>query len=72
MITENLIDRLSQKAGELMAAKPVLPPRDFPVALRQEWRADRPNPRLGRLRALGAIATRWKSERPAAYGIAAE
>jgi hypothetical protein len=71
LITENLIERLSQKAADLMATKPVLPPRDFPLVLRAEWRTDN-NPRLGRLRALAAIATRRKTERPAPYQIAAE
>jgi len=72
LITENLIERLSQKAADLMATKPVLPPRDFPLVLRAEWRTDRPNPMLGRLRALAPIATRRKTERPAPYLIAAE
>ena len=72
MITENLIDRLNAQAAALMKRAPVLPPRDFPLVLREDWRADRPNPRLGRLRALAVIATRRKTTRPAPYFIAAE
>lgn len=72
LITENLIDRLNAKAAALMARPPVQPSRDFPLVLREEWRTDRPNPKLGRLRALAMIATRRKTERPAPYGLAAE
>lgn len=48
-----------------------LPPRDFPLLLRREWRCDCPA-RKGRLRALALIANRPKAERPAPYRIAAE
>lgn len=51
---------------------PALPPRKFPLVLRHEWRSDRTNPRLGRLRALARIAARPKTERPAPYRFAAE
>ena len=36
----------------LLNRPPALPERLFPLVLRQEWRCDIPNPRLGRLRAL--------------------
>lgn len=72
MIAENLIDRLNAQAAALMKRAPVLPPRDFPLVLRAEWRTDRLNPKLGRLRALAAIALRRKAERPAPYSVAAE
>ena len=49
-----------------------LPPREFPLVLRREWRSDRPNPRLGRLRALALITASTTTPRPASYGIAAE
>lgn len=51
---------------------PSLPERDFPLVLREEWRCDRPNPRLGRRRALAIIASRPKTVRPTPYRIAAE
>ena len=51
---------------------PSLPERDFPLVLREEWRCDRPNPRLGRCRALAIIASRPKTVRPTPYRIAAE
>lgn len=51
--------------------KPALPPRDFPLLLRREWRIDN-TPQAGRLRALALIATRPKAPRPAPYRIAAE
>lgn len=50
---------------------PALPERHFPLVLRAEWRTDRPNPRLGRLRALAYVASRQKTARPAPDGIAA-
>ena len=71
MIAENLIDRLNARAAALMTRAPVLPPRDFPLMLRAEWRIDN-CPRMGRLRALAAVATKRRAERPAPYGIAAE
>ena len=46
MIAENLIDRLNAQAAALMKRAPVLPPRDFPLVLRADWRTDRPNPKL--------------------------
>lgn len=46
---------------------PALPERPFPLVLRAEWRCDRPNPRLGRLRALALIAIGPKTARPAPY-----
>lgn len=52
--------------------KPALPPREFPLVLRREWRCDQPNPRLGRLRALALIAARPKMPRPAPYRFATE
>ena len=51
---------------------PALPPREFPLVLRREWRSDRPNPRLGRLRALALIIASTTTPRPAPYRIAAE
>lgn len=51
--------------------KPALPPRDFPLLLRREWRIDN-TPQAGRLRALAFIASRPQTVRPAQYGIAAE
>lgn len=51
---------------------PTLLLRDFPLGLRKEWRCDRPNPRLGRRRALAFIASRPQTVRPAPYWIAAE
>lgn len=48
-----------------------LPERPFPLVLREEWRCDRPNPRLGRLRALAQIVTRPKAARPKPYEFAA-
>ena len=48
---------------------PALPSRDFPLVLRQEWRCDGPNPKLGRLRALALIAAKPKAERPAPYPV---
>ena len=51
---------------------PALPPREFPLVLRREWRIDRPNPRLGRLRALALITASTTTPRPAPYRIAAE
>lgn len=48
---------------------PVVPIRDFPLVLRQEWRSDRPNPRLGRLRALAYVATRERTARPKPWGF---
>lgn len=50
---------------------PALPPREFPLVLRREWRIDN-TPQAGRLRALALIAARPKTERPAPYKIAAE
>jgi len=52
MLPLDLIERLDRQAAEMM------PPRDFPLVLRDEWRADKPNPRLGRLRALAWLRTR--------------
>lgn len=71
MIAENLIDRLNAQAAALMKRAPVLPPRDFPLVLRAEWRIDN-CPRMGRLRALAAVAMKPRTARPALYGIAAE
>ena len=54
---------------------PALPERPFPLVLRQEWRCDTPNPRLGRLRALMLIEAGMKTPRPMPYGsrgVAAE
>ena len=54
---------------------PALLNRPFPLVLRQEWRCDGPNPRLGRLRALALIAAGMKTPRPMPYGgrgVAAE
>jgi hypothetical protein len=56
----------------LTRRQPPLPARPFPLVLRPSWRCDRPNPRLGRLRALAFIATRPTFKRPAPYRIAAE
>lgn len=50
---------------------PALPERPFPLVLRDCWRCDRPNPRLGRLRALAIIAPRPKASRPAPYRLLA-
>lgn len=50
---------------------PALPPRDFPLVLRREWRCDCPA-RKGRLRALAFIASRPAFRRPAPYRFAAE
>ena len=50
---------------------PALPERPFPLVLRSEWRCDRPNPRLGRLRALARIASGPKAVRPAPYRLIA-
>lgn len=50
---------------------PALPERPFPLVLRAEWRVDRPNPRLGRLRALAFAATCPKTARPAPYRLIA-
>ena len=69
LVTETLIERLSQKAADLIASKPVLPPRDFPLVLRPAWRIDN-NPRIGRLRALAAVAMKRKTARPASYTVA--
>ena len=51
---------------------PALRPREFPLVLRREWRIDRPNPRLGRLRALALITASTTTPRPAPFRIAAE
>ena len=51
---------------------PALPPSEFPLVLRREWRTDRPNPRLGRLRALALITTSTTTPRSAPYRFAAE
>jgi hypothetical protein len=50
---------------------PALPPRDFSLVLRREWRCDCPA-RKGRLRALASIASRPTFKRPVPYRIAAE
>lgn len=50
---------------------PALPERPFPLLLRPSWRCDRPNPRLGRLRALALIASTTKTARPAPYRLIA-
>jgi hypothetical protein len=50
---------------------PALPPRDFPLLLRAEWRIDN-TLQAGRLRALALIASRPKTPRPAPYRFAAE
>lgn len=50
---------------------PALPARHFPLVLRAEWRCDRPNPRLGRLRALALTANTTKTARPAPYRLIA-
>ena len=52
--------------------EPALPERPFPLVLRAAWRCDRPNPRLGRLRALALVAGVPKTNRCAPYRIAAE
>jgi hypothetical protein len=51
--------------------QPALPPRDFPLLLRREWRIDN-TPQAGRLRALAFIASCPQTVRPSPYGIAAE
>jgi len=50
---------------------PALPERPFPLLLRPSWRCDRPNPRLGRLRALAFAANTTKTARPAPYRLIA-
>ena len=50
---------------------PALPPREFPLVLRREWRIDN-TPQAGRLRALAFMVTRPKTERRAPYRFAAE
>ena len=42
-------DRIDRNTAAMM------PARDFPLVLRDEWRSDRPKPRLGRLRALAIV-----------------
>ena len=51
---------------------PAPPERPFRLVLREAWRSDRPNPRLGRLRALALITASTTTPRPAPYRIAAE
>ena len=51
---------------------PALLERPFPLVLRDCWRCDRPNPRLGRRRALALIEGKPKTPRPAPYKFAAE
>lgn len=46
---------------------PALPPRDFPLLLRREWRTDN-TPQAGRLRALSLIEDKPRTPRPAPYG----
>lgn len=48
-----------------------LPPRDFPLLLRREWRTYN-TPQAGCLRALAFIASRPTFERPAPFRIADE
>ncbi len=50
---------------------PALHERPFPLLLRPSWRVDRPNPRLGRLRAFALIANATKAVRPAPYRLIA-
>lgn len=52
MITEFLIDRIDRKMAAMM------PAQDFPLVLRDEWRSDKPNPRLGRICARAWLAMR--------------
>jgi hypothetical protein len=47
---------------------PSLPPRDFPLLLRSEWRIDN-TPQAGRLRALAFPASSLPFRRPAPYRI---
>lgn len=49
MITDVLLDRIDRRTKALM------PPRDFPLVLRQEQRVDLPQPRKGRLLALDFV-----------------
>ena len=51
---------------------PAMLPREFPLVLRREWCSDRPNPRLGRLRALALIIASTTAPRPTPFRIAAE
>ena len=47
----------------LTRRRAALPARAFPFVLRQEWRCDGPDPRLGRLRALTLIKAGTKTPR---------
>lgn len=49
MICDILLDRNDRKTAAMM------PTRDLPLYLRDDRRCDRPNPRLGRKRALAFV-----------------
>lgn len=51
----------------MFKSRRTLPEKPFPLVLRQEWRCDRPNPRLGRLKALALIADKQLTERPVPF-----